>query len=407
MAFVVLGVSGGIGAYKAVEVARGLQQRGHEVAAVLTRSARRFVGAVTFEAITRHKVITDQFAPGANTDIEHIAMASRLDLLLVAPATANVIGKFASGIGDDFLSSLYLAVRAPVLLAPAMNTHMFEHPAVRQNLEVLRARGVHFVDPGEGYLACSWFGKGRLAEPSTVIEAAEALTRPSGSLLGHVILVTAGPTLEDLDAVRYLGNRSSGRMGFAIAAEAARRGATVTLVAGPTSLQPPPGVNFVPVRSAAAMRDAVASRATESDVLIMAAAVADYTPAAGSHPGKLSKDAESLSITLTRTPDILREVAEKRGNDPRPLIVGFAAETTDVVARARAKLLDKRVDLIVANDISRSDAGFEVDANAVTIVSPAGNEPIPLQSKAQVAGIILDRAEALMAERVRPAPVER
>ena len=407
MAFVVLGVSGGIGAYKAVEVARGLQQRGHEVVAVMTRSARRFVGAVTFEAITRHKVITDQFAPGANADIEHIAMASRLDLLLVAPATANVIGKLATGIADDFLSSLYLAVRAPVLLAPAMNTHMFEHPAVRQNLEVLRARGVRFVDPGDGYLACGWIGKGRLAEPPAVIEAAEALIRPSGSLLGRVMLITAGPTLEDLDPVRYLGNRSSGRMGFAIAAEAARRGATVTLVAGPTPLQPPPGVNLVPVRSAAAMHNAVLSRAAESDVLIMAAAVADYTPTAGSYPHKLSKDTETLSITLTRTPDILREVAEQRGNTSRPLIVGFAAETTDVVARARAKLRDKHLDLIVANDVSRPDAGFEVDSNAVTIISPAGDEPIPLQSKAQVAGIVLDRAEALLIERVGSAAMER
>ena len=407
MAFVVLGVSGGIGAYKAVEVARGLQQRGHEVVAVMTRSARRFVGAVTFEAITRHKVITDQFAPGANADIEHIAMASRLDLLLVAPATANVIGKLATGIADDFLSSLYLAVRAPVLLAPAMNTHMFEHPAVRQNLEVLRARGVRFVDPGDGYLACGWIGKGRLAEPPAVIEAAEALIRPSGSLLGRVILITAGPTLEDLDPVRYLGNRSSGRMGFAIAAEAARRGATVTLVAGPTPLQPPPGVNLVPVRSAAAMHNAVLSRAAESDVLIMAAAVADYTPTAGSYPHKLSKDTETLSLTLTRTPDILREVAEQRGNTSRPLIVGFAAETTDVVARARAKLRDKHLDLIVANDVSRPDAGFEVDSNAVTIISPAGDEPIPLQSKAQVAGIVLDRAEALLIEHVGSAAMER
>ena len=407
MAFVVLGVSGGIGAYKAVEVARGLQQRGHEVVAVMTRSARRFVGAVTFEAITRHKVITDQFAPGANADIEHIAMASRLDLLLVAPATANVIGKLATGIADDFLSSLYLAVRAPVLLAPAMNTHMFEHPAVRQNLEVLRARGVRFVDPGDGYLACGWIGKGRLAEPPAVIEAAEALIRPSGSLLGRVMLITAGPTLEDLDPVRYLGNRSSGRMGFAIAAEAAHRGATVTLVAGPTPLQPPPGVNLVPVRSAAAMHNAVLSRAAESDVLIMAAAVADYTPTAGSYPHKLSKDTETLSLTLTRTPDILREVAEQRGNTSRPLIVGFAAETTDVVARARAKLRDKHLDLIVANDVSRPDAGFEVDSNAVTIISPAGDEPIPLQSKAQVAGIVLDRAEALLIEHVGSAAMER
>ena len=410
MAFVVLGVSGGIGAYKAAEIARGLQQRGHEVAAVMTRSARRFVGAVTFEAITQHKVITDQFAPGANADIEHIALASRLDLLLVAPATANIIGKFADGIADDFLSSLYLAVRAPVLMAPAMNTHMFEHPAVRRNLETLAAHGVQFVDPSEGYLACGWIGKGRLAEPAAVIEAAEALIRPCGSLLGRSILVTAGPTFEDIDPVRYVGNRSSGRMGFAIAREAARRGATVTLVAGPTPLEPPPGVRYVSIRSAAAMRDAVVPQAAACDVLIMAAAVADYSPAAGARPEKLSKTAETITVTLTRTPDILREVAERRGTSRRPLIVGFAAETTDVVARARAKLRDKQADLVIANDVSRPEAGFDVETNAVTIIGPDRDEPTPLQHKTELAKVILDRVEQLLGDRVAPpltTPAER
>src|SRR5262245_30506410 len=236
---IALGVTGGVGAYKAVEIARGLQKRGHDVVAIMTASATRFVGPLTFEAITRRRVITDQFEPGANADIEHIALASSIDLLLVAPATANIIGKFANGLADDFLSTLYTATRAPVLLAPSMNTQMFSHPAVVKNLDTLTARGVRFVEPGEGYLACGWIGKGRLAEPDEIVAAVELMLRPEGPLRGKRVLVTAGPTLEDLDPVRFIGNRSSGRMGFAIAAEAARRGADVTLVTGPTSLESP------------------------------------------------------------------------------------------------------------------------------------------------------------------------
>ena len=236
MSLIALGVTGGIGAYKAVEVARELQKRDHEVVAIMTRSARKFVGEVTFEAITRRRVITDQYAPGANADIEHIALASNIALLLVAPATANMIGKFAHGIADDFLSSLYLATRAPVLMAPAMNTNMLEHDAVRRNMEMLAARGVRFVDPGAGYLACGWIGKGRLAEPDVIAAAADGLLRRKGTLLGRFVVVTAGPTYEDIDDVRYIGNRSSGKMGYAVAAEAAQRGARVVLVSGPTRL---------------------------------------------------------------------------------------------------------------------------------------------------------------------------
>src|SRR5436190_6455418 len=237
---IALGVTGGIGAYKAVEVARGLQKRGHDVVAVMTHAATRFVGPVTFEAITRRRVIVDQFDAGMNADIEHIALASTIDLLLIAPATANVIGKMANGIADDFLSTLYIATRAPVLVAPAMNTQMFAHEAVRRNLDTLAARGVRFVEPGEGYLACGWIGKGRLAEPDEIVAAAESMLVPDGPLKAQRILVTAGPTYEDVDPVRYIGNRSSGRMGFALAGEAARRGAEVTLIAGPTTVEPPP-----------------------------------------------------------------------------------------------------------------------------------------------------------------------
>ena len=244
----------------------------------MTASATRFVGPVTFEAITRRRVITDQFEAGANSDIEHIALASTIDLLLIAPATANILGKLANGIADDFLSTLYVATRAPVLVAPAMNTQMFAHEAVRRNLDTLAARGVRFVEPGEGYLACGWIGKGRLAEPDEIVAAAESMLVPDGPLKGQRILVTAGPTYEDVDPVRYIGNRSSGRMGFAIAAEAARRGAEVTLVAGPTSVEPPNVREIVRVRSAAEMHAAVMARADRSHVVVMAAAVADYTP---------------------------------------------------------------------------------------------------------------------------------
>src|SRR5216110_787174 len=278
MSLVALGVTGGIGAYKAVEVARGLQKRGHEVVAVMTHSATRFVGPVTFEAITRRHVITDQFEGGMNADIEHIALASTIDLLLIAPATANIIGKLANGIADDFLSTLYTATRTPVLIAPAMNTQMFAHEAVRKNLDTLAARGARFVEPGEGYLACGWIGKGRLAEPDEIVAAAQAVLRPEGPLRGKRVLVTAGPTYEDVDPVRYVGNRSSGRMGFAIADEALRRGAHVTLVAGPTSLEPPPVRELIRVRSAAEMHEAVLGRADQMAVVVMAAAVADYAP---------------------------------------------------------------------------------------------------------------------------------
>src|SRR6266436_2861710 len=269
MALIALGVTGGIGAYNAVEVARGLQKRGHDVVAIMTASATKFVGPITFEAITRRRVITDQFEPGANADIEHIALASSIDLLIVAPATANIIGKFANGIADDFLSTLFIATRAPVLVAPAMNTQMFANDAVRRNLDTLVARGVRFVEPGEGYLACGWIGKGRLAEPDEIVAAAEAVLRPQGPLRGRRVLVTAGPTYEDVDPVRYVGNRSSGRMGFAIADEAMRRGAEVTLVAGPTALEPPPVRELVRVRSAAEMHAAVLACVDTMDVAVL------------------------------------------------------------------------------------------------------------------------------------------
>jgi phosphopantothenoylcysteine decarboxylase/phosphopantothenate--cysteine ligase len=399
MGLIALGVTGGIGAYKAVEVARGLQKRGHEVVAVMTHSATRFVGPVTFEAITRRHVITDQFEGGMNADIEHIALASTIDLLLIAPATANIIGKLANGIADDFLSTLYTATRAPLLIAPAMNTQMFEHEAVRKNLDTLAARGARFVEPGDGYLACGWIGKGRLAEPDEIVAAADAILRPEGPLRGQKVLVAAGPTYEDFDPVRYIGNRSSGRMGYAIAAEAARRGALVTLVTGPTSIEAPTVREVVKVRGAAEMHQAVMSRAGDIDVIVMAAAVADYAPVdrAGQ---KVAKDGDTLTLVLRKTPDILGELGQRRiATGGGPLLIGFAAETEDVVAHAAAKRERKHADLIVANDVSRRDAGFDVDTNAVTIIGPDGAEAIPLQSKARVAAEILYRVERLLAMR--------
>jgi phosphopantothenoylcysteine decarboxylase/phosphopantothenate--cysteine ligase len=424
VSLIALGVSGGIGAYKAVEVCRGLQQRGHDVVAVMTRSAVRFVGRVTFEAITRRPVITSQWRPGLNEDIEHIAIADRIALLVVAPCTANVIGKFANGIADDFLSTLYLATKAPVLLAPSMNTNMLAHPAVQRNLDALIARGVRFVEPGEGYLACGWVGKGRLAEPADIAAAADRivmaslpgsvgadlLVEPSagsvgadlqvGPLAGKHVLVTAGPTYEDIDAVRYVGNRSSGHMGFAIAAEARRRGARVTLVAGPTRLEPPPVNQVIRVRSAAEMHEAVMRAAAGANVVVMAAAVADYTPAQRTS-GKISKTAAPLTLTLERTKDILADVAAMRDalGASAPVLVGFAAETVDVVERARAKRERKKVDMIVANDVSRDDRGFDVATNEVTLITRDGEEVVPLQSKEGVAARILDRVESLLSAR--------
>jgi phosphopantothenoylcysteine decarboxylase/phosphopantothenate--cysteine ligase len=429
MALIALGVTGGIGAYKAVEIARGLQKNGHDVVVVMTKSAERFVGPLTFEAITRREVITDQWKPGANVglraerygqtspepwrrraDIEHISIASTIDLLLVAPATANTIGKFANGLADDFLSSLYTATRAPVLLAPAMNTNMFDHPAVAKNLDTLMARGVHIVDPGSGYLACGWIGKGRLAEPEAVVAAAEQVLRgrSSAALAGRTVLVTAGPTYEDIDPVRFVGNRSSGRMGYAVAAEALRRGAAVTLVTGPTHLTPPHRAEVVKVRSAAEMHAAVMQRATANDVVIMSAAVADYTPADQAME-KVKKADGPLTITLNRTKDILAELGRLPSRKERrlPVLIGFAAETRDVVSYAQEKLTQKGVDLVVANDVSREDAGFDVDTNAVTFVTAAGIEELPLQAKSAVAASILDRVEQFLAAVPNPhAPIK-
>ena len=400
MPTVVLGVTGCIGAYKACEVLRDLQRSDVDVHVVMTENATRFVSAMTFEALSRHPVFTDQFALGGDGDIRHISLADDADLLLVAPATANVIGKFARGIADDSLSTLYTATKAPVLVAPAMNVNMFEHPAVVENLETLRARGVGIVEPGSGYLACGWLGKGRLAEVAEIVEAAMRALSPKRDLQGRSVLVSAGPTIEDIDPVRFLSNRSSGRMGYAIAAAAEARGAKVTLVSGPVELAAPSGVQVVAVRSAKEMASAVKQHSEGADVVVMAAAVADYRPV-HTAPEKLKKQNGVLALELERTEDILAGLGGRAGRT----LVGFAAETEKLREHARRKLEKKRLDLIVANDVSQQDAGYGGDRNSALLIDASGAETeVPLVSKRELAGRIWDRIVEIRA--ARPQSIE-
>jgi len=402
MATVVLGVTGCIGAYKACEVLRELQRRDVDVHVVMTRAATRFVSPMTFEALSRHPVFHDQFALGESGEIRHVGLADAADLLLVAPATANVIGKFARGIADDALSTLYTATLAPVVVAPAMNVNMFDHPAVRENLQILRGRGVRVVEPGQGYLACGWLGRGRLAETADVVAAALAALARRRDLEGETVLVTAGPTVEDIDPVRFVSNRSSGRMGHRVAEAARDRGARVVLVSGPTALPPPAGVDVVPVRSAADMLRAVEERFAAATVVVAAAAVADYRPATVAAQ-KLRKGAGPVTMELVRTADVLGSLgARKEGR----VLVGFAAETEDLESRAGAKLEAKNLDLIVANDVSAPGAGFDGETNAALLLRRDGSRvEVPLLSKRELAERILDEVIALRSGRPAPAGV--
>jgi phosphopantothenoylcysteine decarboxylase/phosphopantothenate--cysteine ligase len=388
---VVLGVTGCIGAYKACELLRELQKRGLDVRVVMTAHAAHFVSPMTFEALSRHPVFLDQFALGAASDIQHVSLADSAELLLVAPATANMLGKFAHGIADDALSTLYTATKAPVLVAPAMNVNMFEHPAVVANMETLRARGVFFVDPGSGYLACGWLGKGRLAEVGAVADAAMAIVSRRHDLDGETVLVTAGPTVEDLDPVRFVSNRSSGRMGYRLAEAARDRGARVILVSGPTSLSPPSGVELVAVRSAEQMARAVGERAASASIVAMAAAVSDYRPAEIA-PQKLKKGEGGLTLQMVRTPDILRGLGASKG---ARFLVGFAAETEGLRENARRKRVEKSLDLIVANDVSENGSGFAADANAALLIDAWGETEVPLATKRELAERIWDRVVEL------------
>ncbi len=397
MGVVVLGVTGCIGAYKACELLRELQRSELDVHVVMTAAAARFVTPLSFEALSRHPVFHDQFALGENAEIRHISLADQAELLIVAPATANMVGKLAHGIADDALSTLALATKAPLLVAPAMNVNMYEHPAVQENLARLRSRGVTVVEPGSGYLACGWLGKGRLAETAEIAQAALALLRRRGDLAGETVLVTAGPTVEDIDPVRFVSNRSTGRMGYRVAETARARGATVLLVSGPTSLPAPSGVELAAVRSAEEMRRAVLERLPRATVVVAAAAVSDYRPATVAD-AKLKKRTETLSLELVRTPDVLAAVATAPGER---IVVGFAAETEDLLANARGKLEGKNLDLIVANQVGIEGSGFAAETNAAVILRRDGSRlEVPRTSKRELSERILDEVRALRERRV-------
>ena len=404
---ITLGVTGGIAAYKSAELVRRLQDEGHTIQVVMTRAAQEFIAPLTFAALSGQRVIVDLFSTSARGEnslesaIDHIAVAQSTDLLLVAPATADILAKFARGIADDFLSTLYLASTAPVVAAPAMNVNMWQHEATQENLATLRARGVRIVEPNEGYLACGMTGPGRLASQVEILKAVEEVLRGRQDLDGERVLVTAGPTREDIDPVRFLSNRSSGKMGYAVARAAARRGAKVVLVTGPTALETPGGVERIDVRSAEDMLRAVEARFPECTLAIFAAAVADYRAVEPSE-SKIKRTQDALTLRLEPNPDILATVAREKGDR---LVVGFAAETDNVAENARKKLAQKNADVMVANDVTAEGAGFDVDTNTVTLLSSDGRDlPLPRLTKAEVAERILDEVLRLRSVlRSRPA----
>ena len=397
---IALGVTGGIAAYKAAEVLRMLQDRGIRVQVIMTRAAQEFVKPLTFAALSGEKVITGMFSPGEehepNIDsaIEHIAVAQSIDALVVAPATADILAHFAQGIATDFLTTLYLATTAPVVVAPAMNVSMWNHPATQANLEILRTRGLKIVEPGAGYLACGMVGQGRLAENDAIVAAVLEVLGASQDLSGDTVLITAGPTREKIDPVRYLTNRSSGRMGYALAEAAVRRGARVLLVTGPTSLTPPGAAEVTRVDSTEEMRDAVLHLLPQSSIVIKTAAVADYRPK--STAGQKIKRKGPMTLELEATPDILKELSSKKTSQ---IIVGFAAETENVLENARQKLLAKNLDAIVVNDISREGIGFDSDRNAVTIITRDDVAEVPETTKWEVAQRVLDQIAKLRQQR--------
>jgi phosphopantothenoylcysteine decarboxylase / phosphopantothenate---cysteine ligase len=394
---IALGVSGGVAAYKAAEIVRLLQDRGIRVQVIMTHAAQEFVRPLTFAALSGEKVITDMFgsdsgAGPANVEsaIEHIAVAQAIDALVVVPATADVLARFAQGIANDFLSTLYLATTAPVVVAPAMNVNMWNHEATQANLEILRKRGVRIVEPGEGYLACGMTGSGRLAENETIVAAVMEALGASQDLAGETVLVTAGPTREKIDPARYLTNRSSGRMGYAIAEAALRRGARVLLVSGPTALAAPGAAELTRVETAEEMLAAVLKLLPESTVVIKTAAVSDFRPKAAS--GQKIKRKGEMTLQLEPTADILAEVARRKTTQ---IVVGFAAETENVLENARKKLASKSLDAIVVNDVSREGIGFDSDRNAVTIISQSEVVEVPETSKWEVAHRVLDQVVKL------------
>ena len=391
---IVLGVTGGIAAYKAAELCRELLRRGAKVQVVMTKNAAQFVTPLTFQALSGRPVVTDMFEPWPGEGIGHISLADRAQLVLIAPATANIIGKIANGLADDMLSTLVMATKAPVLFAPAMNVNMYENLIVQENLKKLLRRGYRLVEPAVGELACGWEGKGRLAELEDIIEEVECALSDQ-DFLGKRVMVTAGPTREAIDPVRYLTNYSSGKMGYAVARVARRRGADTVLISGPTSLRPPAGVRFVSVTNAREMFKASLKEAEWADVIVKASAVADYRPLnAVTKKIKKVKGEEKLSLELTENPDILFEIGRRKAHR---ILVGFAAETSDLVKNARTKLKEKNLDLIVANDVTKPGAGFNADTNIVLIVDQEGKaHRWPRMTKVDVAEKIFDRIQTLL-----------
>jgi phosphopantothenoylcysteine decarboxylase/phosphopantothenate--cysteine ligase len=390
---VVLGVTGGIAAYKAAEFVRLLVKAEADVHVVMTQNAQKFVTPLTFQTLSGNSVASDPFALLEDARIGHIALADFAELVVILPATANITGKIANGIADDFLSSLVMATKAPVLIVPSMNVNMWENPALQKNIQTLLERGCHLMEPGEGELACHWYGKGRLPELSEVLEKMEDLLTPK-DLQGEQILITGGPTQEPMDPVRFITNRSSGKMGYALAKIARRRGAEVILISGPTSLSfPRRDIKYVPVRTAEEMRKAVFAHLGGSSVVIKAAAVSDYRPKVISEK-KIKKGDSEYPLALERTEDILEELGKKKENR---ILVGFAAETEDLVDYAKKKLQEKNLDLIVVNDITQPGAGFGLDTNQVKILSPSGQvKDLPLTTKEEISRVILDHVAALL-----------
>jgi phosphopantothenoylcysteine decarboxylase/phosphopantothenate--cysteine ligase len=392
---VAVGVSGGIAAYKAAEIVRLLQERGIRVQVIMTRAAQEFVRPLTFAALSGEKVITDMFAaeneqPNIDSAVEHIAVAQSIDALLVAPATADVLAKFAQGMATDFLTTLYLATTAPVVVAPAMNVNMWNHVATQANLEILRKRGVKIVEPGDGYLACGMTGPGRLAENEAIVAAVMEALGASQELAGETVLITAGPTREKIDPVRYITNRSSGRMGYALAEAALRRGARVLLVSGPTALTPPGAAELTQVDSAEEMRQAVLKLLPEATIIIKTAAVSDYRPKNAAT--QKIKRSGPIALELEPTADILAEISRRKQSQ---IVVGFAAETQNALENARKKLASKSLDAIVVNDVSREGVGFDSDRNAVTIITQHEVVDVPETTKWEVAQRVLDQVVRL------------
>lgn len=380
---VVLGVSGGIAAFKSAAFASKLVQAGAEVKVVMTEGAKKFVTPLTFQALTRHPVYDDTFSEPDPSEIAHIQLADWADVIIIAPATANLIGKLANGVADDMLSTMLLATKAPIYLAPAMNVNMYEHPAVQRNMQQLAKDGYRLLEPGAGYLACGWIGKGRMPEPEDLLKTIEVhFTPPSSSLAGKKIVITAGPTQETIDPIRFFTNRSSGKMGYALAKAARDFGGNVTLISGPTSLEKPDGVSVVNVKSAQDMYEAVLAEFSDADVVIKTAAVADYRPRVV-HEQKVKKKDGDWVIELERTVDILKTLGEKKESQ---FLVGFAAESQEVETYAQRKLKEKNADMIVANNVTEEGAGFQTDTNRVTVYFKQGDvKPLPLMTKDEVA----------------------